>query len=119
MLKNNDDILNENNDKSSKNLIKKIFKYSWIEKNLLFFLFLSLLAVIYIANGHTADKLTRDNNKLENEIKDLQYQYKTVKSEVMYRSEEQQIIKEVQKMGLHINNEMPNRISNIKVDSTQ
>ena len=79
-------------------------------KNIGFFLFLSLLAVLYIANGHMADKTIRRINSINNELKELQFTYKTLKSELMYKTEESQIVKLVEPMGLKISKEMPERI---------
>lgn len=79
-------------------------------KNIGFFLFLSLLAVLYIANGHMADKSIRRINSINNELKELQFTYKTLKSELMYKTEESQIVKLVEPMGLKISKEMPERI---------
>ena len=83
----------------------------WITKNLNFFLFLSVLAVLYIANGHMADKAIRNINKTQNDIKELQYEYKTIKSEVMFKSEESQVLKDASKQGLKISKEVPQRLS--------
>ena len=83
---------------------------SWITKNLNFFLFLALVAVVYIANGHMADKTIRNINKTQQEIKDLQYEYKTVKSEVMYKSEEAQVEKAAAPLGLKITKDVPQRL---------
>lgn len=79
-----------------------------------FFLFLSLLAVLYIANGHSADKTIRNINKTQNELKDLQYQFKTLKSEVMFKSEESEVLKVAAPLGLKISNEVPRRLQDIK-----
>lgn len=79
---------------------KKIFSYRWIVKNVPFFLFLSVLAVIYIYNGHFADKTVRNINKVSNELKELQYEYKTLKSEVMFRSKQSELAKAVAPLGL-------------------
>ena len=79
---------------------KKIFSYKWIVKNIPFFLFLSVLAVIYIYNGHYADKTVRNINKVSNELKELQYEYKTLKSEVMFRSKQSELAKAVAPLGL-------------------
>lgn len=83
----------------------------WITGNLNFFLFISVLAVVYIANGHMADKVIRNINKTQNDIKELQYQYKTIKSEVMYKSQEVQVLKAVEPLGLKISKEVPKRIN--------
>ena len=98
------------NKTNPKNPIKGLLNYEWIVKNIGFFLFLSLLAVLYIANGHMADKTIRRINSINNELKELQFTYKTLKSELMYKTEESQIVKLVEPMGLKISNEMPERI---------
>lgn len=74
--------------KEQKRERKRLFSYRWIVKNIPFFLFLSALAVVYIYNGHYADKTIRDINKVSRELKELQYEFKTLKSEVMYRSKQ-------------------------------
>jgi cell division protein FtsB len=79
---------------------KRLFGYRWIVKNIPFFLFLSVLAVVYIYNGHYADKTVRSINKVNKELKELQYEYKTLKSEVMYRSKQSELAKDVQPLGL-------------------
>lgn len=74
--------------------------YSWVMKNISFFLFLAALAVIYIYNGHYADKISRDINRTSKELKELQYEYKTLKSEVMFRSKQSELAKAVDPFGL-------------------
>jgi hypothetical protein len=74
--------------------------YQWIMKNIRFFLFLAALAVIYIYNGHYADKVVRDINRTSKELKELQYEYKTLKSEVMFRSKQSELAKAVEPFGL-------------------
>lgn len=69
-------------------------------KNIPFFLFLAVLAVIYIYNGHYADKTVRNINKVSRELKELQYEYKTLKSEVMFRSKQSELAKAVEPLGL-------------------
>lgn len=85
---------------SSKTDWKKIFNHKWIVKNIPFFLFLSLLAVLYIYNGHTADKLMRNISKSEKNIKELEYEYKTIKADVIYRSKASELVKAVEPLGL-------------------
>jgi hypothetical protein len=90
----------EKNIKESKRGLRKLFGYRWIVKNVPYFLFLSTLAVIYIYNGHYADKTIRNINTVSRELKELQYEYKTLKSEVMFRSKQSELAKEVAKQGL-------------------
>jgi hypothetical protein len=69
-----------------------------------------LLTIIYIANGHWADKTVRNIDKTKKELRDLQFEYKTVKSELMYKSEEAQVLKVAEPLGLKISNEVPQRL---------
>jgi Bacteriodetes cell division protein (FtsL-like) len=79
---------------------KRFFSHKWIVKNIPFFLFITGLAVIYIYNGHYADKTARDINKVNNDLKELQYEYKTLRSEVMFRSKQSELAKAVEPFGL-------------------
>ena len=79
---------------------KKIFSYRWIVKNIPFFLFLSVLAVVYIYNGHYADKTIRNINRTAKQVKELQYQYIDVKSKVMGQSKQSEVVKAVEPLGL-------------------
>ena len=79
---------------------KRLFGYRWIVKNIPFFLFLSALAIVYIYNGHYADNTVRNINKVNREIKELQFEYKTLKSEVMFRSKQSELAKAVAGQGL-------------------
>jgi cell division protein FtsL len=102
--------INDKAEKTNRNPLKGLFNYQWIVKNIPFFLFLSALTVLYIANGHRADKTIRKINSTTNDLKDLQYEYKTLKSEVMFRSEERQIVKASEPLGLKVLKETPVRL---------
>lgn len=97
-------------EKTNRNPLKGLFNYQWIVKNIPFFLFLSALTVLYIANGHRGDKIIRRINSTNNALKDLQYEYKTLKSEVMFKSQEMQIVKATEPLGLKVSKEIPGRL---------
>ncbi|BAV10348.1 hypothetical protein SAMN05421788_104281 [Filimonas lacunae] len=99
------------NTATGKKSFKRFISYEWIVKNIGFFLFLALLAVLYIANGHMADKCLRDADRTEKELKELQYEYKTLKSEIMFRSRESEIIKVADPLGLKMVKDPPPRIA--------
>ncbi len=80
--------------------LKKLLGYKWILSNFPFFLFLAALAIVYIYNGHYADKTLREITRVSNEIKELQYEYKTLKSDVMFRSKQSELAKAVEPLGL-------------------
>ncbi|HEY9364770.1 MAG TPA: FtsL-like putative cell division protein [Chitinophagaceae bacterium] len=79
---------------------KRWLNYQSIVQQVPFFLFLAALAVLYIYNGHYADKTVRNINRTAKEVKELQYEYKTVKSEVMFRSKQSELSKAVEPLGL-------------------
>lgn len=79
---------------------RRLLNYQWIVKNFPFFLFLSLLAVVYIYNGHYADKTVRDIDRLNKELDELSYEYKTLRGEVMFRSKQSELSKAVAPLEL-------------------
>jgi len=86
--------------KSKRASFKRMLSYRWIIRNIPFFLFMSVLAVIYIYNGHLADKTVRHMTRVNQELKELKYEYKTMKSEVMFRSKQSELAKAVEPFGL-------------------
>ncbi len=84
----------------AKNEWKKYFNYAWIVKNIPFFLFLSAIAVLYIYNGHLADKLSRKIASSEKNIKELQYEFKSIQSDLIFRSKASELIRAVEPLGL-------------------
>ncbi len=72
----------------------------WIVKNIPFYFFIAAIAVIYIANGHYADKTMRQINNTEKDLKEKEYEFKTVKQEVIFRSKESELAKAVEPLGL-------------------
>lgn len=83
-------------------------KYSWkrwlnyqaVVKQVPYLLFLALLAVVYIYNGHNADKLVRRTSKAARELKDLQSEYKSVTGDVLLRSRQSELVEAVKPLGL-------------------
>lgn len=103
----------ENNIKRRSSVVRAfdgIFNYKWIVKNIAFFLFLAALAVVYIANGHMSDNRIRKINDTGRRLKDLQYEYKTLKSEMMFKSRESEMVKAAQPLGLTMDTVAPFKI---------
>ena len=80
--------------------LKRLLNYSAVVKQIPFFLFLAVLAVIYIYNGHLADRRAREIAKTTRELKELQFEYKDVKGDVLELSTQGQLIKIVEPLGL-------------------
>ena len=93
--------------KSTSTGFKRWLNYQSIVKQVPFFLFLAVLAVIYIYNGHLADKTIRKINQTAKEVKELKYEYISVKSKVMYQSKQSELIKAVEPLGLKELTESP------------
>ena len=79
---------------------KRLLNYQSIVKQIPFFLFLAALAVGYIYNGHLADKTIRAISRTERDLKELQFEYKTVKGDVLFRSKQSELIQAVEPLGL-------------------
>jgi hypothetical protein len=79
---------------------KRLISHKWVVRNIPFFLFLTFLAVLYIYNGHYTDKLILKISTTEKKIKELEYEYKTIKSDVIFRSKASELIKAVEPIGL-------------------
>jgi cell division protein FtsL len=90
----------EKKDKEIRFNIKRLLNYRSVMRQVPFFLFLALLAVIYIYNGHYADKTIRDIGKATRELKELQNEYKSVKGEALGKSKPSEVIKAVEPLGL-------------------
>jgi hypothetical protein len=79
---------------------KRLLNYQSIVRQIPFFLFLAALAVVYIYNGHMADKTIRAISRTERDLKELQFEYKTVKGDVLFRSKQSELIQAVEPLGL-------------------
>lgn len=93
--------------KEEKQKVKSSFKrrnrwmYNrFIVKNIPFYFFISAIALLYIANGHYADKTMRKINETQKNLKEMEYEFKTVKQEVIFRSKESELARAVEPLGL-------------------
>lgn len=89
------------------------------EKNLShlpFILFLTFVAILYIANGYYADDKIREFNKITNQLKELRSEYISTESELMFASKQSEVAKSAQELGLREPVVPPIKI---KVDSVE
>lgn len=97
--------------KAGKRLLgRRFINNRWIVKNIPFYLFVAAITIIYIANGHYADKTIRNINSTAKHLKEMEYEFKTVKQEVIFRSKESELAKAVEPLGLTILNTSPVRL---------
>ncbi len=80
--------------------VKKWFSAESLINNMPFFLLVALLGIVYIANAHYHLQLERTIDKKETELKELGWEYMTVKSNVMYESKQSEVAKKVEVLGL-------------------
>ncbi len=80
-----------------------------------FLLFLSFLAFVYITNDFTLESKVREISRLQKEVKELRYEYISVKSNLITISKQSQLAKRLEKLGIKENKE-PLKVIRIKVN---
>jgi len=66
-----------------------------------------LLSVLYIANSYRAEKTVRRTYRIAEELKELRSEYVSLKSELMYRSNQSEVSKIAAPLGLKESTEPP------------
>jgi hypothetical protein len=69
-------------------------------EHLPYFLFMALIALVYISNGFMAEENVRELNRVNSELKELRSEYITIKSELMYKSKQSELAKIIREKGL-------------------
>lgn len=65
-----------------------------------FIIYVAFLAMLYIGNRHLAEKSIRQINKLSKEVKELSWDFKTIKADLMLKSTQSEVAKKVDTLGL-------------------
>ena len=76
-----------------------------------FILFLSFLAMIYIANRHLAETYLRDIDKYGKEVKELSWDYKSTKAELAFKSTLTEVVKRADTLGVKVSLDPPQKIT--------
>lgn len=82
----------------------------WMFRNLPYIGFLGLLGLCYIANTHFAEKRMRAIKIMQTDIKEIQYRYKSMNSDLMFDLRQTELAKKVANKGLIINSDQPKKI---------
>lgn len=87
--------------------IKEILSGSMVSekiilKNLGYISLLTLLAAIYIGNRFHAEKITREETRLQREVKDLRAESLSTSANLMYISKQSEVFSLVMERGLHL-----------------
>ncbi len=75
-----------------------------------FIIFMAFLAMIYIGNRHFAESNIRAIDKLSKEVKELSWDFKTTKADLMLKSTQTEVAKLVDTLGLYESVEPPIKI---------
>lgn len=94
---------------------KKLFVDGAVSKEtatemLPYLVFLCLIGMVYIANSHMAVKKMRDIDGLSKEVKELSWEYKSLKADLMFKSKMTEVAKKVDTLGLKELIEPPKKI---------
>ncbi|MET3114767.1 hypothetical protein AAKU52_002506 [Pedobacter sp. CG_S7] len=103
------------NPENGKTFFKKLLTEGVVTKEaatemLPFLLFISFLCMLYIANSHMAVKNIRDIDKLSKEVKELSWEYKSLKADLMFKSKLTEVAKKVDTLGIKVLTEPPKKI---------
>lgn len=79
-----------------------VISFNGIVKNMPYLIFLTLLAIVYIANNNHAIALVREISIKKNELKELKWQYMDVQSRLMFQTSESQLRFKTEKLGLKL-----------------
>ncbi|NJO70483.1 MAG: hypothetical protein HC830_15440 [Bacteroidetes bacterium] len=88
----------------------------YVVKQLPFIIFLSIIGIIYIGNRYHAEKVIRDINKLQEEVKNLRAEEITTASELMKISRQSEVIKLIKdkNLGLVESTDPPAKIKSVR-----
>jgi hypothetical protein len=76
-----------------------------------FILFLAFLGMLYIGNRHSAENNIRKIEALKKEVKELSWDFKTIKSDLMFHSRQTEVISKVDSLlGLKVSVEPPTKL---------
>ncbi|MGK6350818.1 FtsL-like putative cell division protein [Parapedobacter sp. DT-150] len=75
-----------------------------------FIAFVGLLAIIYIANRHYAERTVREIDRLGKEVKEMNWDYKSLSADLMKLTTQSEIAKRVDSMGLKERTAPPKKI---------
>ncbi len=85
--------------------LSSIFSGNFLSKDnvvssLPYVFFLTLLGIMYIANGYYSEKTVRDLYRVGAELKELRSEYITIKSDFNYKSKQSQVAEATVEFGI-------------------
>ncbi len=75
-----------------------------------FILFLTGLAMVYIANNYYAQRKIREMNMVENQMKELRFEYRSTNSFLMFESKQSEVARKLKGTGVEESTEPPKKL---------
>lgn len=94
----------------SRNRRKRKSFSEYLLNNLGFLVFLGGLALLYIGNAHYAEYNVRRIQSLEDEIKQKNWLYMSLQSELMYDALRSEVVEDVRDQGLRLHRGKPKKL---------
>ncbi|WP_262249150.1 FtsL-like putative cell division protein [Parapedobacter soli] len=82
-----------------------------------FIAFVGLLAILYIANRHYAERTVRQIDHLGREVKEMNWDYKSLSADLMKLTTQSEIAKRVDTMGLKERTAPPKKIVIVRANN--
>ena len=95
--------------------VQSVFDGSFLTKktaiNLLpFLLYLTLLAIIYIANSYEAERIIIESDRIKKELKELRFEFITTETELTSISKQSEVAKRLYPTGIKESTTPPHKI---------
>lgn len=84
-----------------------------------FILFLMLLGVVYISNIFNVERSKRQIDDMEEELRELRYEYVTSRSKLMFESKPSEIVNKLKETGIGESKTPPKKIMVIRENNNQ
>lgn len=72
----------------------------WARRQVSYILFLSAIALVYIANSYYTEGIARKIDMLSRELKEMQFEYISSKSRLMHESKQSELTRKLKQTGL-------------------
>ena len=90
----------------------KLLVDTGLRRNIRFIMFLTLLGILYIANGYHTEKLYMEKVALEKEVDELRFESITTASELIRLSVQSEVEKRIREAGLDL---VQSRVPPVKI----
>lgn len=74
--------------------------YQKVINNALFFLFIVAIGVFHVSHNLSAEGMNRNISRKQQQVKELRWEYMTIKSDLMFRSKQSELTKLLEPHGI-------------------